>query len=84
VSKTYSELSAAMSEVRDRFAKRVEGSIYTTSDAYVRSYELRGNSPLIRTWAQNGKIGYVLSSICETTLREHGFEKPTFEREYGK
>jgi hypothetical protein len=82
--KTYSELSAAMSDARERFAKRVEGTIYTTSDAYVRSYELRDNSPLIRTWVRNGKISYVFHSVYETVLREHGFERPTFEKEYGK
>ena len=80
----YSELSAAMSEVHGRFAKRLEGTLYTTSDAYVRSYELRGGRPAIRTWAQNGKIGYVLRSICETTLHEHGFERPIFETEYSR
>jgi len=82
--KTYSELSDAMGDARARFAERIAGTtIYTTSDAYVRSYELRNNRPVIRVRI-NGKIGYVFENTYETTLRAHGFEKPTFEIDYGK
>jgi len=80
--KTYSELSAALDEARVRFAKRAEGSIFTVRDAYIRSFEMRGNRPLIRTWANGGKISSVLKSICQEALHERGFEDPLFETEY--
>jgi hypothetical protein len=80
---TYSQLEAAITEIHRRFAKRVENSIYTTHDAYVRSYDLDGDRPTVRTRVRDGKVGYVFHEICRTTLREYGIEAK-IETEYGK